>query len=88
MRHPTTPLRGAAGTPPAGEPLLRIVRGDASPEEVAALVAVLAARGGGAPEPQRPADGWSCPRPRAPLPAPGPGAWRAAARDARTRADW
>jgi len=28
-------------------PLLRVVRGDATPEEIAAVVAVLAARGGG-----------------------------------------
>ena len=29
---------------PRGEPLLRVVRGDASPQEIAALVAVLASR--------------------------------------------
>jgi len=67
---------------------LRIVRGDATAEEVAALVAVLAARQEGpAPAPE-PASAWARPMPRAPLPAPGPGAWRAAARDARTRAAW
>jgi hypothetical protein len=87
MRHPTTPLRGAAGTPPL-EPALRVVRGDATPEEVAALVAVLAARGGPAEAEVPRTSAWSRPQPRAPLPAPGPGAWRAAARDARTRAAW
>ena len=74
---------------PPGRPLLRVVRGDATPEELAALVAVLAARSGGAaPEPPAPPSAWSRPQPRRPLPAAGPGAWRAAARDARTRASW
>jgi len=67
---------------------LRIVRGDATPEEVAALVAVLASRGGTTSEEPRTRSQWSRPQPRAALPAPGPGAWRAAARDARTRAAW
>lgn len=66
---------------------LRIVRGDATPEEVAALVAVLATRGGVAEDP-RTRSQWSRPQPRAALPSPGPGAWRAAAREARTRAAW
>ena len=70
-------------------PVLRVVRGDATPEEVAALVAVLAARGGAAPaEEPRPVSRWERPQPRVALPAPGPGAWQAAARDARTRASW
>ena len=70
-------------------PTLRIVRGDATPEEVAALVAVLAARSGGvAGEEPATRSQWSRPQPRPALPAPGPGAWRAAARDARTRAAW
>lgn len=69
---------------------LKIVRGDATPEEVAALVAVLAARAGAsagdnAPPPR---SQWATPQVRRPLPQPGPGAWRAAARDARTRAAW
>ncbi len=33
-------------------PVLRVVRGDATPEELAALVAVLAAAGGGAAAPE------------------------------------
>ena len=70
------------------QPVLRVVRGDATPEEVAALVAVLAARGGGVPEEPPAPSAWSRPQPRRPLPLPGPGAWRAAARDARTRASW
>jgi acyl-CoA carboxylase epsilon subunit len=66
------------------EPLLFVVKGDASAEEVAALAAVLqamaaaAATGGEAERPPRPE--WSSParRLRAPLGA-GPGAWRASA---------
>lgn len=57
---------------------LRIVRGDPTPEEVAALVAVLAARSG-AVEVVRTSE-WARPRPRTSLPAPGPGAWQAATR--------
>ena len=66
----------------AGEPrrpALEVVRGDASPEELAALVAVLtAAAGAEEPPPPRPPSRWVA-RPRAargPL-HPGPGAWRA-----------
>lgn len=35
---------GTAGRGPGGAPVLRVVRGDATPEEIAALVTVLAAR--------------------------------------------
>ena len=61
-------------------PLLRVVRGDATPEEIAALVAVLAARGGSealAP-PRSVKNTWSdrSRSLRRPL-FPGPGAWRA-----------
>jgi hypothetical protein len=62
-------------------PLLRVVRGDATPEEIAALVAVLAARGSDdeAPAPPRSVkNAWSdrSRSLRRPL-ATGPGAWRA-----------
>ncbi|NEN77048.1 acyl-CoA carboxylase subunit epsilon [Nocardioides zeae] len=76
---------GTAGEPaeqaevaPA-RPLLRVVNGDATPEEVAAVVAVLAALGGGAPAPApRRTPEWSAPRRalRGPHHA-APGAWRA-----------
>ena len=60
---------------------LRLVRGDATPEEVAAVMAVLTAVSEGAPEPApRPTSQWAS-RERAvrrPL-HPGPGAWRASA---------
>ncbi len=60
-----------------GAPLLRVVRGEPTPQELAALVAVLVARAAAAPAPparvRRP---WARPVLRALLP-PGPGAWRA-----------
>ena len=62
-------------------PLLRVVNPDATPEEVAALVAVFAALGGsGGPAPARQAPEWSAPRRlvRRTLPH-GPGAWRGSA---------
>jgi hypothetical protein len=72
--------RTAADDQPADRPLLRVIRGDATPEEIAALVAVLAARGGDddAPGPPRSVkNGWSDRSRllRRPL-SPGPGAWR------------
>ena len=62
-------------------PPLRLVRGDASPEEVAAILAVLSAASAGAPEPARRHTGAWTSRERTvrrPL-SPGPGAWRASA---------
>jgi hypothetical protein len=62
-------------------PPLRLVRGDATPEEVAALLAVLSAASGGEATPApRHTSQWAS-RERAvrrPL-APGRGAWRASA---------
>lgn len=59
-------------------PVLRVVNPDATPEEVAALVAVLTAAGGGEPAPPRRTPEWSRParRLRTTLPH-GPGGWRA-----------
>jgi hypothetical protein len=67
---------------PAARPRLRVVRGDARPEEIAALVTVLlatrAGEDGAAPAPARSA--WSDPAPRLRVPPhPGPGAWRRSA---------
>ena len=83
-------LNSDAGEPE--RPLLRIVRGDPSPEEIAALVAVLAATSGGGEEQSPPTPSpWSRPSfaHARPLSA-GPGAWRLSATDPRnrTRADW
>ena len=64
-----------------GRPLLRVVRGDPSPDELAALVAVVAARAAVAADaepPRRPL--WGRPVLRPTLTCgltPGPGAWRA-----------
>ena len=75
--------RPADGDQPPSQPLLRVVRGDATPEEIAALVAVLLARSadGEAPRPARSAqNSWSdrSRQVRRPL-FPGPGAWRGSA---------
>jgi hypothetical protein len=74
---------------PGSPPTLRLVRGDAAPEEIAALLAVLAARTAAAPDADpagvTPRGGWAD-RARA-LPSmpqlaarTGPGAWRASGR--------
>ena len=59
-------------------PMLTVVRGEPSPEQLAALTAVLAARaaagGDEPPAPERPL--WARPQLRQSLQA-GPGAWRA-----------
>ena len=68
------------GGRPAGEPALRVVRGDATPEEIAALVAVLLSRPGDdmPPGPARSAWADRSRQLRRPL-RPGPGAWRRSA---------
>ncbi len=64
------------------QPLLRVVTPDTTPEEVAAIVAVLSALGGGAPAPEPPRSEWASPArgvrttPGRTL-AHGRGAWRA-----------
>jgi hypothetical protein len=68
---------------PTSPPLLRVVRGDATPEEIAALTAVLLARPGDAeaPRPDRSVrNSWSdrSRQLRRPL-FPAPGAWRRSA---------
>jgi len=65
------------------EPRLTIVRGDPTPEQIAALVAVLTARlqsAGQARVSEAPRSGWSSTSRmmRGPL-SPGPGAWKASA---------
>ncbi len=58
-------------------PLLRVVKGDPTPEELGALVAVVASLGGAAAEEPAPAPVWNRPRrlQRVVL-RHGPGAWR------------
>ena len=76
MSAATRPENGEEGD----RPVLRVVRGDASPEEVAALVAVLAAAGRAPRGEDAPPSSstWGDRRAavRADLPH-GPGAWRA-----------
>jgi hypothetical protein len=62
------------------QPLLKVLTPDATPEEVAAIVAVFAAMGSGSPAPEQPRSEWASParRMRAPI-AHGRGAWRASA---------
>ena len=69
-------------TPPEAEPTetrpaLRIVNPDATPEEIAAVVAVFSALGGAPKPPSKPRSLWAARqrRTRAAL-RPGPGAWR------------
>ncbi len=59
-------------------PFLRVVRGDATPEEVAALVAVLGSLAPADPPAPRRTPAWSAPhrQVRRTFPA-GPGGWRA-----------
>jgi len=73
----------AEGPGAKDRPLLTVVRGDPTPEELAAVVVVLAGRAGqagAAPARSAPSSHWAAKSRllRAPL-APGPGAWRASA---------
>ncbi|HWJ08057.1 MAG TPA: acyl-CoA carboxylase subunit epsilon [Nocardioides sp.] len=77
----TAPEEATAGAEPAA-PLLRIITPETTPEEVAAIVAVFSALGGGAPAPEPLRSEWARPerghrRTVDPIPAPGRGAWRA-----------
>mgnify|MGYP003338138535 CR=1 FL=1 len=47
--------------PEAATPLLRVVNPDATPEEIAAIVAVFSSLGGVAPEAPAPASVWADP---------------------------
>ncbi|HET7071988.1 MAG TPA: acyl-CoA carboxylase subunit epsilon [Nocardioides sp.] len=59
-------------------PFLRIVKGEPTPEELAAVVTVLASLGGPAAAPPRPTAEWNTPRRLHRLAQPhGPGGWRA-----------
>jgi hypothetical protein len=62
---------------PEQKPLLKVIDHNATPEEIAAIVAVFTALGttGEAPK-KKPRSLWSTPQLRTPL-RPGPGAWRA-----------
>ena len=76
----TKPTEGEqpAATPDTRTPFLRVIRGDATPEEVAAVVAVLSSLGSAAPAKPRRRPEWSHYRraQRVTL-RRGPGGWRA-----------
>jgi hypothetical protein len=77
-----TDITASVNPPVEQRPALRVVSGNPTPEEIAALAVVLAAvadAGHTAPS-VAPAGGWADPslRLRRPVP-PGPGAWRASA---------
>jgi hypothetical protein len=62
------------------QPFLRVVKGDPTEEEVAALVAVLASMGGTAEPERRPAPAWSAHHRKVRVTHPhGPGGWRSSA---------
>ncbi|HEX3337050.1 MAG TPA: acyl-CoA carboxylase epsilon subunit [Jatrophihabitans sp.] len=72
----------SADAPEHARPPLRIVRGDPSPEELAVVAALVAARAGGeeSPGPRVRHGSWNDPaRQLRQTPNPGPNAWRAAA---------
>jgi hypothetical protein len=65
--------KGVSDSPP----LLKIVNPDATPEEIAALVAVFAALGGGEESPKHPTSEWSAHHRKVrSTHLPGPGGWR------------
>ena len=62
---------------PEQRPLLRVVNGDATPEELAALVAVVAALSTGGEPPRRRPPEWSAHHRKTRVTLPhGPGGWR------------
>jgi hypothetical protein len=67
------------------QPLLRVITPDATPEEIAAVVAVFAAMGGeDTTAPEKPRSEWASPARRMRTPHTfGPGAWQASARGGR-----
>jgi hypothetical protein len=76
----TTDPSAADAAPAPSVPLLRVVKGEPSAEELAALVAVIAARSGGSDDASAPRSAWTdrSRLVRRPL-TPGPGAWKASA---------
>ena len=62
----------------AARPLLRIVNGDATAEEIAAIVAVMSSLGGNAAAPAKRRPEWGSPHRQVRRTLPhGPGGWRA-----------
>ena len=64
-------------TQESSAPFLRVVRGEPTPEEVAALVAVLGSLSGPAAPMKKPAPAWSAHHRKVRVTLPhGPGGWR------------
>ncbi|WP_411375947.1 acyl-CoA carboxylase subunit epsilon [Arthrobacter sp. MPF02] len=82
MVEPANPATEPAGTPPAVEPaetpLFSVVKGQPSPEELAALTAVVLSLGGSAPagETRPSVRHWVRRQQLRLAPTPGPGAWK------------
>ena len=75
----TTPSAPSVPSAPS-EPMLRIVSPNATPEEVAAIVAVFASLGGAEPPARKRRPEWNTPhRMVRPAVSHGPGGWRASA---------
>ena len=67
-----------AEEPTPATPVLRVINPDATPEEIAVLMAVFSALGGDAPAAPRRTPEWSTPARKLRRPvAHGPGGWRA-----------
>ncbi|MER7605700.1 acyl-CoA carboxylase subunit epsilon [Nocardioides sp. NPDC127503] len=65
-------------SPDEQTPLLKVIDHNATPEEVAAIVAVFSALGSAEPPKQKQRSLWATPKLRTPI-HPGPNAWRASA---------
>jgi hypothetical protein len=76
-KDPTQPPPETEAAPDPRQPLLRIIKGDATPEEIAAIVAVVAALGSDdRPAPRRTPE-WSAHHRKTRVAFPhGPGGWR------------
>lgn len=62
----------------AARPVLRVISGNPTPEEIAAIVAIVSRRGAPTEPAVRPWSRWADKGRMMPqLPSPGPGAWRA-----------
>jgi Acyl-CoA carboxylase epsilon subunit len=69
---------------PVETPLFKVITPDATPEEIAAVVAVFAAMGGPAAAPDKPRSEWASPARRMrTMHTFGRGAWQASARAGR-----
>jgi hypothetical protein len=75
---PQNPMVDADETPAPGAPLLSVVKGQPTAEELAALTAVVLSLGGGEPEPEKKPSvrHWVRRQQLRLAPTPGPGAWK------------